>query len=43
MESALPMAGVPHPLFPEGHFILPDTNVFLSQVRVYGYTLSYTP
>ena len=23
-----------HPSFPEGHFLLPDTNIFLSQVRV---------
>ena len=28
------MAGALHPLFPAGHFILPDTNVFLSQVRI---------
>jgi exosome complex exonuclease DIS3/RRP44 len=30
-----------HPSFPEGHFLLPDTNIFLSQVRVvylYGMT-----
>lgn len=30
---ALPSAGDKlHPSFPNGHFILPDTNVFLSQV-----------
>ena len=23
-----------HPLFPNGHFVLPDTNVFLSQVSL---------
>jgi hypothetical protein len=29
----LPASGDPrHKLFPDGHFILPDTNVFLSQV-----------
>ncbi|THH15025.1 hypothetical protein EW146_g5397 [Bondarzewia mesenterica] len=32
-ESALPVNGaLDHKLFPNGHFILPDTNVFLAQV-----------
>ncbi|KAL9708684.1 exosome catalytic subunit dis3 [Leucoagaricus gongylophorus] len=43
MESALPMAGAPHPLFPEGHFILPDTNVFLSQMDLIESTLFTSP
>ncbi|CAA7262309.1 unnamed protein product [Cyclocybe aegerita] len=31
--NALPAAGEKrHPLFPNGHFVLPDTNVFLSQM-----------
>ena len=31
--SALPMIGeMSHPSFVDGHFVLPDTNVFLSQV-----------
>ena len=30
----LPFSGaVDHRLFPNGHFVLPDTNVFLAQVR----------
>ncbi|KAF9448203.1 RNB-domain-containing protein [Macrolepiota fuliginosa MF-IS2] len=32
LDSTLPVAGAPHPLFPDGHFVLPDTNVFLSQM-----------
>jgi len=37
------MAGAPHPLFPGGHFILPDTNVFLSQVRIVKDILFHIP
>jgi hypothetical protein len=33
LECTLPVAGASHPLFSSGHFILPDTNIFLSQVR----------
>ncbi|KAF8656486.1 hypothetical protein AX16_002505 [Volvariella volvacea WC 439] len=31
-EGGLPVQGAEHPLFPSGHFLLPDTNVFLSQM-----------
>lgn len=34
-DSSLPRNGATdHKQFPQGHFILPDTNVFLAQVRV---------
>jgi exosome complex exonuclease DIS3/RRP44 len=34
-SNALPSAGAhDHPSYPHGHYILPDTNVFLSQVLV---------
>ncbi|KAI0303388.1 RNB-domain-containing protein [Multifurca ochricompacta] len=33
LESHLPFSGaVDHKLFPNGHFVLPDTNVFLAQM-----------
>ena len=33
VDTALPVNGtLDHKLFPNGHFILPDTNVFLAQV-----------
>ena len=35
-KELLPRNGdTQHPLFPNGHFLLPDTNVFLSQVNFY--------
>lgn len=35
-ESVLLSSGsLEHPSFPNGHFLLPDTNVFLSQVRLH--------
>ena len=38
--SILPPSGDQlHPLFPNGHFVLPDTNVFLSQVSSFGLSL----
>jgi len=30
--SCLPFSGAIHKQFPNGHFVLPDTNVFLAQV-----------
>ncbi|KAF8344715.1 hypothetical protein F5887DRAFT_250455 [Amanita rubescens] len=32
-----------HPLFPEGHFLLPDTNIFLSQMDLLESTLFSPP
>ncbi|KAK2462485.1 hypothetical protein APHAL10511_005455 [Amanita phalloides] len=32
-----------HPLFPDGHFLLPDTNVFLSQMDLLESTLFVPP
>ncbi|KAF5351650.1 hypothetical protein D9756_007734 [Leucocoprinus leucothites] len=42
LESTLPVTGGQHPLFPSGHFILPDTNVFLSQMDLIESAL-FTP
>jgi exosome complex exonuclease DIS3/RRP44 len=33
LGHTLPGAGAPHPSFANGHLILPDTNIFLSQVN----------
>lgn len=34
MQESLPTTGsLAHKSFPNGHFVLPDTNVFLAQVR----------
>ncbi|TFK40883.1 RNB-domain-containing protein [Crucibulum laeve] len=42
-EDVLPVAGdKEHPMFPNGHFILPDTNVFLSQMDLIESSL-FTP
>ena len=37
-NQGLPASGdKTHSAFPEGHFIIPDTNVFLSQVSIFSY------
>ncbi|KAJ7480098.1 hypothetical protein B0H11DRAFT_2158020 [Mycena galericulata] len=42
--DALPYAGdTQHKLFPEGHFVLPDTNVFLSQMDLMESSLFKPP
>ncbi|EKM74947.1 hypothetical protein AGABI1DRAFT_80468 [Agaricus bisporus var. burnettii JB137-S8] len=42
LEHSLPASGAPHPSFPNGHFVLPDTNIFLSQMDLMEATL-FTP
>lgn len=38
-ESVLPSSGsLEHSSFPNGHFLLPDTNIFLSQVGLHKFS-----
>ncbi|KAF8637547.1 hypothetical protein AX17_002754 [Amanita inopinata Kibby_2008] len=43
-QTLLPAEGdASHPAFPEGHFVLPDTNIFLSQMDLFESTLFSPP
>ncbi|RXW25770.1 hypothetical protein EST38_g55 [Candolleomyces aberdarensis] len=42
-SSLLPESGAEHSLFPDGHFVLPDTNVFLSQMDLLESSLFRPP
>lgn len=42
-EEILPSSGHAHELYPKGHFVLPDTNVFLNQMDLMESTLFNPP